>query len=98
MNTFLKNLWLFAGYGAMVIFYLYLMNWSLSWFINFRITYKQRQDQFRKNKPSYDWQEIVAIPVYIITWLPVIVIVLAFIGGILYFLYDLLHMLVNLGG
>jgi len=96
----LKNILTFAGYGAMIIAYIYLMNWSLKWYLNFRWTSKERRNQFRTGiKPTYDWQEIVSLPLYFITWSPVILIGMAFIGGFFYFLYNLLMNMVNvLGG
>lgn len=89
MKTLLANLYFFITIGMIVIMYFWLMNWSVKWFVNFKITRKCRKDEFREIRPTYIWQEIVSIPVYILTWTPVIAIVVALIGGFFYVLHDL---------
>ena len=83
MKTLLANFQLFITIGMIVIMYFWLMSWSIKWFVNFKITCKQPNIRF-------DWQEIVSIPVYILTWGPFILIGIAFIGGFFYLMYELL--------
>jgi len=97
----LKNIWTFAGYGALVIGYICLMNWSLKGYVDFRETYRRKRyaPNMGKVYRKYYWRELVSIPVYLLTWGLAILIAMAFIGGFFYFLYNLLMNMVNvLGG
>jgi hypothetical protein len=92
MINILKNIWTFATYGAMIIAYIYLMNWSLTWYVMFRETYRRKRYDPNMGKVyrKYYWRELVSIPIYFLTWGLAIVIVMAFIGGFFYFLCNLL--------
>jgi hypothetical protein len=96
----LKNIWIFAGYGAFVMVYIYLMNWSLMWYIMFRETYRRKRYDPNMGKVyrKYYWRELVSIPVYLLTWSLAIVIVMALIGGFSYFILNLLINTTNVLG
>lgn len=89
MKTLFTNFQMFVTIGALVIAYFYLMNWSLKWFISFR-------DTISRPNTAFDWQEIVAIPVYILTWGPLILIMVAFFGGFVYLIYTLFISMISI--
>lgn len=88
MKTLLANFQIFITIGILVIMYLWLMNWSVKWFVNFKITHS--------NADKYCWREIVAIPVYFLTWGPLITIGIAFIGGFFYLIYELFMAMITI--
>ena len=108
MKTLLMNFQMFITIGMAVIVYFWLMNWSVKWFVEFRLTYKERKNykmmdkrhpveySKRYNITKYDWQEIVSIPVYILAWTPVLLFIVALIGGFFYVLYDLFRVMLTL--
>ncbi len=108
MKTILLNLQTFITIGMAVILYFWLMSWSVKWFVNFKVTYANRKNFHKMNKKypdkyhnrwvieKYCWKEIVAIPVYLLTWTPVIAIIVAFIGGFFYLLYELFMSMITI--
>jgi hypothetical protein len=79
LNTFLII-------GGLTIAYIYLMNWSLIWFITFKNTYKDRQRDKKRSYllSQYCWKEIVSIPVYLFTWGSAITSVVILLGWLVY--------------
>ncbi len=68
-----------ATLGAIVIFYLLAMNWSLTYYVRFRALYRLKKLGYTGDK--YTWREIVSIPVYILLWTPAILAGMLLIGG-----------------
>jgi hypothetical protein len=94
MKTLFTNFQMFVTIGILVIMYIYLMNWSVTNFISFKSTHSLKKKGYTKDK--YLWQEIVSIPVYILTWAPFLMIIIAFIGGFVYLLFDVFMSMINM--
>lgn len=107
METLLINFYLFVIIGMAVIAYIWGLKWSVETFIEFRVIYdlKKKQKKYKKeysddlvtwNTYKYTWQQIVSVLVYPLLWMPAILIVIAFLGGFVYVLFDVFSQMIGL--
>ncbi len=97
-----KDFITFLYIGAAAVLYIYLIFWShtqcnnLSTKILHRKMYKFKQSQRKVEKAEYpywlkfNWKDMLAIPLYIITTGPVITLILISIGAAIYWLFTVL--------
>lgn len=107
MKTLLINFHTLVLIGMVVIFYIWGLKWSVENFIGFKVIYGLRKKQKKTSKEyradlvtwntyKYTWQQIVSILVYPLLWTPLLLIIIAFFGGIIYFLFDILRQMIGL--
>lgn len=91
----LYNMFKLAAYGALVLCYIWALNWSLNTFIYVRS--KRNTNRMYKHRPKtkYSWQEIVSIPVYFITWGIVIFGVFVIIGAFISFIIEMINISIS---